>query len=187
MTSTTKTKRMDLAFAALLSADDEAILTALTRIEQDGDARAVRPLLTALVNSKPGRVQQRITQLLNEVKAPDAAKELLAALDEPGFASVRRTILGAFWNAGIDVRDHLDRFISIALEGDAEECFECLTVIENQEIWPEKAARMGLVRVRKALAAESDAYRASMLKDLVAVLEFRLGADESDATPETLN
>ncbi len=187
MTSTTKTKRMDLAFAALLSADDEAIIAALTRIEQDGDARAVRPLLTALVNSKPGRIQQRITQLLNEVKAPDAAKELLAALDEPGFASVRRTILGAFWNAGIDVRDHLDRFITIALEGSAEECFECLTVIEHQEIWPEKTTRQALARVRKAHATESDAYKASMLKDLVAVLEYRLGSEASDTSPETLN
>ena len=40
MTVNTKTKRMDLAFASLLSDDDEAALTALTRIEQEADAKA---------------------------------------------------------------------------------------------------------------------------------------------------
>lgn len=46
-----KTKRMDLAFASLLSKDDEEVLSALTRIGQEGDARAIRPLLTALASS----------------------------------------------------------------------------------------------------------------------------------------
>lgn len=178
-TTTTKTKRMDLAFAALLSADDEAILTALTRIEQDGDARAIRPLLMALVNSKEGRVQQKITSMLFEVKAANATEELLAALEDPAFASVRRTILSTFWNAGLDVREHLQRFVEIALEGSAEECFECLTVIENQEIWPEKAARTALAKVMKELPDEGDSYKASMLNDLVAVLQYRLGKEEA--------
>ena len=169
---------MDLAFAALLSDDDAQVLTALTRIGDQGDARAIRPLLTALVQAKEETVKRRITEMLYEVKAKDAANELLAALDEPVLSSVRRTVLATFWNAGLDVRDHLDRFVQLAIEGDANECFECLTVIENQEIWPEKAARLGLARVRKAAASEADAYKAAILNDLVVVLEGRLGVGE---------
>lgn len=172
-----KTKRMDLAFAALLSKDDEAVLAALTRIEQEGDARAIRPLLSALVNSSDGRIQQRITNLLHQVKAANAADELFAALDDPMFAGIRTAILSTFWNAGLDVREHLDRFVTLAVEGPPAECFECLTVIENQEIWPERAARSALGRVRRAAANEPDPYKTSMLKDLVTVLEFRLGSD----------
>ncbi|MEZ4738166.1 MAG: hypothetical protein R2818_02140 [Flavobacteriales bacterium] len=176
--ATTKTKRMDLAFAALLSDDDEAVLTALTRIEEEGDARAIRPLLTALVGTGEGPVRQRITALLYAVKATNAVEELLSALDEPTFAMERRTVLSSFWNAGLDVREHLDRFVGIALEGSSEECFECLTVIENQEIWPEKACRTALGQVKKALSDEPDAYKAAMLADLVKVLEYRLGKGE---------
>ena len=109
------------------------------------------------------QVQQRITGLLNEVKVTNAANELLAALDEPELASVRRTIIATFWNAGLDVRDHLDRFVTIVLDGDAEECFECLTVIENQEVWPERAARLAAARVKKALPDEGNSYKACLL------------------------
>ncbi len=172
-----KKSKLDLAFAALLSEDDAQVLTALARVEEQGDARAIRPLLTALARSRDAKVQQRITDMLYQIKVKDAVPELMAALDEPTLLDVRRTVLATFWNAGLDVRDHLERFVDLALEGDAEECFECLTVIENQEIWPEKAARLGLAKARKAAAAETDAYKAAMLNDLVAVLEERLGVE----------
>lgn len=173
--STTKKQRMDLVFASLLSDDDAAVLTALTRIEDQGDARAIHPLLTALTKNKTPAVQQRITSMLYQVKAADAVPTLLAALDDDKLRSVRHTVLATFWNAGLDVRDHLDRFIDLAITGDAQECFECLTVIENQEIWPEKAARLGLVRVRKAAEGEKDDYKGAMLRDIIQSLESRLG------------
>ena len=169
---------MELEFASLMNKDDEQVLIALARIEKEGDARAIRPLLHALASTQEERIQQRITGLLNQVKVKNAANELLAALDEPELASVRRTILSTFWNAGLDVRDHLDRFVTIALDGNAEECFECLTVIENQEIWPERAARLAAARVKMALPDEGNSYKASLLNDLLAVLEYRLGVDE---------
>lgn len=175
--STTKKQRMDLAFAALLSDDDAAVLTALTRIEQQGDARAIRPLLSALMKNQAPAVQQRISNLLFQVKAADAVPALIEALDDAALRPVRRTVLTTFWNAGLDVRDHLHRFVAIAIEGTAEECFECLTVIENQEIWPEKAARLGLAAARKAAAAETDTYKSAILSDLVTELEERLGAE----------
>ena len=173
----TKKNRMDLAFAALLSDDDVQVLEALTRIDEDGDARAIQPLLQKLARTNSAEVRSRITNMLNQVKAKDADLELLKALEDPTLLDVRTNILATFWNAGIDVRDHLDRFISIAIDGDANETFECLTIIENQEIWPEKASRLGLSRIKVAAAAEKDPYKATMLNDLKAALEYRLGIE----------
>lgn len=173
----TKKKHLDLAYATLLGGDEEAILSALARIEKDGDASAIRPLLLGLVSAKEGRVQQRITSMLFAIKATNATTVLLDALEDPELAPVRNTVLATFWNAGLDVRDHLDRFVTIALDGNADACFECLTVIENQEIWPEKATRLALAKVEKALLTEADTYKHSMLKDLASVLAYRLGED----------
>ncbi|MBX2972156.1 MAG: hypothetical protein KF797_03550 [Flavobacteriales bacterium] len=172
-------KRMDLAFASLLSKDDEEALAAITRIGKEGDARAIRPLLAALANTGSAAVRQRITTMLFEVKAQKADEALLAALEDPELREVRSIALSTFWNAGIDVRDHLSTFVDIALNGTAAECLECLTVIENQEIWPEKEARLALKRVEKAAAAESDPYKGSILNSLVEALRYRLGVDEA--------
>lgn len=167
--------KMDQVFARLLSADDAHVWKALAEVEEHGDARAIRPLLHALAGAREERVRQRITALLHQVKVKDAVPELIAALDEPDLAAVRGTILATFWNAGLDVRDHLDTLIGVAIEGDAAECFECLTVVENQELFPERAVRTASVRVRNAAAAEADPYKASMLGDLLRELEGRLG------------
>ncbi|MBK9763663.1 MAG: hypothetical protein IPO87_09935 [Flavobacteriales bacterium] len=177
-TANTKGKRMDLAFAALLSDDDEQVLTALTRIEKEGDSNAIPPLLRSLISSKENRVKQRITNLLYQVKASDAGSVLLMALDNPEFKTVRPTILATFWNAGVDMRDHLDRFVEIGINGTADESFECLTVIENQEIWPEKAVREALVKLKGPVASETDPYKASMLNDLISVLRYRIGKED---------
>ena len=174
----TKKTRMDLAFAALLSEDDNIVLEALTRIGEEGDAKAIRPLFQTLARSSDPRVQQRITSMLFQVKAKGADEELFTAMDDPTLLDVRSTIVAVFWNAGIDVRDHLDRFVTLAIEGDSNETFECLTVIENQEIWPEKAARIAHARVKKAAEAETDDYKATMLRDLQVVLADRLGKEE---------
>ena len=170
-------RQLDSAFAALLSDDDAQVLAALARISERGDARSIKPLLNALARSSEPKVQQRITGLLFQVKVKDAVPALLEALADPTLLDVRPTVLATFWNAGLDVREHLDTFVDLAIEGDAEECFECLTVIENQEVWPEKATRLALARVRKAAANTKDGYKAAMLDDLAAVLGDRLGVE----------
>jgi hypothetical protein len=104
---------------------------------------------------------------------------MLAVIADPSFSRERVILISAIWNAGLDVREHLPVFIDIALEGTAEECFECITVIENQEIWPEKACRSALVQLKKALPEVTDNYRSAMLSDLMKVLEYRLGVGEN--------
>ena len=168
-------KKMDQVFAQLLSADDKKVLEALATVEAQGNAKAIRPMLHSLAGTKDHAVQQRIMALLFEVKVSDAVPELISALDEPGLRGVRKTILATFWNAGLDVQEHLETLVSCAIEGDAEECFECLTVIEHQELWPEKAVRTAILRLKKASEGEADPYKGVMLKDLRSVLEERVG------------
>ncbi|MBK9074217.1 MAG: hypothetical protein IPL77_04410 [Flavobacteriales bacterium] len=169
---------MDKVFAALLSADDAKVLGALPAIEQRGDARSIRPLLHAS-GARDTAVRQRITGMLYEVKVKDAAAELLAALDVPDLEPVRTTILATFWNAGLDVREHLDVFVSTAIAGTADECFECLTVVENQEIWPERPARTSITRLRNAASSELDEYKSVLLRNMQHALEERLGLGQN--------
>ena len=166
---------MDKAFAALLSEDDAKALDALAVIHEKGDANAILPLLHALAGTSDPARQRRIQGLLYEVKVKEAAAELGRALEVPELLDVRKTVIAAFWNAGLDAGPYTELLVQIAAEGDAQETFEVLTVIENQELLPEKAARLGLSHLKKAVAKEQDGYKKALLEDLRAVLEDRLG------------
>ncbi|MBS1938103.1 MAG: hypothetical protein JST98_05915 [Bacteroidetes bacterium] len=171
----TKRNLISKAFADLLNDDDAKALEALAVIHEQGDATAILPLLQALAATDDPLRQRRITALLYEVKVKDAPAELAKALDMPELLDVRNTAIAAFWNAGLDAGPYTERLLQIAVEGEADETFEVLTVVENQELLPEKAARKGLARVEKAAAAEKDAYKRTLLDNLAAVLKERLG------------
>lgn len=172
-----KNDKLDKAFTALLSDDDAKALAALAVIDRNGDARSIRPLLQALVRTNDPARQQGIHHLLFQVKADGAAQELIAALDDAELRSARKTILATFWNAGLDASPHVQRLIEVAAEGDAEECFECLTVLENQEVLPEKAVLQGIRTISKAIADNTDEYRGAMLGSLLVELKARVGKD----------
>lgn len=172
-----KRQLMDQAFAALLSDDDAKVLGALAYVQDRGDARAIFPLLQALVRTTDHQRQQRIHALLYEVKVTGAAEELVRALDEPALRPVRQTILATFWNAGLDAGPYTEKLIACAVEGTAAECFECLTVLENQEVLPERAVLKGIQHVNAAIARNTDDYKGAMLGSLLVELKARVGKE----------
>lgn len=166
---------LDPLFTQLLSDDDVKVLEAIEKVDQRGDAMAIVPLLHALVKARDHAVQQRITTMLFEVKAKGAQEQLLAALDIPELLPVRGTVLASFWNAGMDMREHLPQLSHIAIQGSASEALECLTIVQEQNAWPEKSARAAAKNLRSASTSEQDELKASVLSDIAEELERRLG------------
>lgn len=171
--SENKKNPLDKAFAALLSDDDAKALEALALIHEKGDARAIFPLLHALASTDDPSRQRRIQSMLYEVKVKEAAAELGRALDTPELLDVRKTVIAAFWNAGLDARPYVQRLLQIAVEGDAAETFEVLTVLENQEDLLPDLVQGGPDLVRAGMEKEPDAYKRALLDGLLEVLEGR--------------
>lgn len=181
-----KDPKLDKAFAALLSDDDAKALEALATIQERGDARAIFPLLEALTKTTDHARQQRIHGMLFEVKAKDAAAELARALEEPSLRTVRKTAIAAFWNAGLDARPYTAQLIQAAIAGDAEEAFEVLTVIENQELLNEKDVLRAIKAVSAGIAQNTDEYKGAMLGSLLVELKARVGKDEPSSGQQDL-
>ncbi len=175
--SGTKGKRSELALAALGSGDDEQVMAALERIGAHGDAKAIGPLVRAWVATGSEEVRTRIADMLHQVKAAGSLEALMAALDDHGSIEARDLVLSSIWSAGLDARDHLDRFVELGITGSDATLFECLTIVENQEVWPEKAARAGHKRILKALEAPLPAYRSALLGSMRDALAERLGTE----------
>jgi hypothetical protein len=175
--SGTKSKRSELAIAALGSGDDEQVMAALERIGAHGDSKAIKPLLHAWVITGSQEVRARITNLLHQVKAADSLAALMEALNDEDLLEARDLILSSIWSAGLDARDHLELFVELGISGTDATLFECLTIVENQEVWPEKAARTCHKRVTKALEAILHPYRAALLGSMRDALADRLGTE----------
>lgn len=166
-----KTNPLDQAFAALLNDDDAKALEALALIHERGDATAIFPLLHALSATDSPARQRRIKSLLFDVKVKEAAAEFARALDTPELLDVRKTVIAAFWNANLDAGPYIGRLVEIAVDGDAEETFEVLTVMENQHGLPMASLHQALERVNAALANEQEEYKLTLLGSLRSILE----------------
>lgn len=172
-----KRTAIDRAFAALLSDDDAKALDALAVIHEKGDAGTILPLLHALAQTDSPARQQRIEAMLYAVKVSAAAPQLARALDVPELLDVRKVAIAAFWNAGLDAGPWTERLVQIAVEGDAHEALEVLSVLEHQELLPEGQARAALRRVKGAVArGGEDSYKQALLGELENHLQERLGA-----------
>ena len=103
-------------------------------VQAQGDARHP-PMLHALASSSGDEVRRKVrSAMLYQVKVPErrARNPVGRAGRGGGVRNERAPSRSAFWNAGLDDKEHLEEFVSCAIEGDAAECLECLTVIENQ-------------------------------------------------------
>ena len=72
-----------------------------------------------------------IKAVLFELKTPNAASALVAALRKPNTKGHRHVLVAAFWEAGLDAADHIDLLVELAITEDFQTCLECLTVLEN--------------------------------------------------------
>ncbi|MCB0794916.1 MAG: hypothetical protein KDB88_09275 [Flavobacteriales bacterium] len=166
---------MNAVLAQLQSADERLVKDALATIRTQGDARAIRPLIELYCSAEDEDVKRQITAMLYQVKVKGAVEELMGSLEDPRLTDSRALVLATLWNAGLDARDHLGEIITCALEGHSDVCFEALTVVEHQELWPDRAVRTAALRVEKALPLETDPYKRDLLNDLVGLLRERIG------------
>ncbi|TVR40262.1 MAG: hypothetical protein EA392_04255 [Cryomorphaceae bacterium] len=137
-----KDKSAQAAYAKVLrnlfSASDEEVMAAVKELSDSGDDQAIFPLLEVLLNGSDD-AQQAVTSVLYQLKNRKAAQALVEALENPKYIPVRKTILASFWNSGIMPVDKLPLLCAIAAEGDFEEAFEVLTIVEAMDVQLEPA------------------------------------------------
>ncbi len=120
------------ALRDLFSSNDEVVIKAIKQLAETGDYQVVYPLLELLLNGSE-EVAAHVEHTLFQLKDTKAMQELVNALDNPKYLSVRSTILAAFWNTGQWPTEHLTKLCEIAISGTFQEAFEVLTIVEHME------------------------------------------------------
>ena len=115
----------------LRSPIEEVVLDAVDAIAKKGDIGLVRPLLDTLQQNSSERVASLIQSTLADVKDERLGDELYVALNDNSLREVRKNILSVIWNAGVPVTGRLEQLVNYSIEGDFQEQFEVLTILEN--------------------------------------------------------
>jgi len=133
----------------LFSANNQVVISAISEIKEKGNSLYL-PLLFEVLTSGPDKeVEKEITELLGTVKEKDSVNTFMRAVEDERYKSIRKLILIACWQNGLDFSTFLPVFIDQVINEDWEIAFEAFTVIDNLEFLPSEAiVNIALEKIR---------------------------------------
>jgi hypothetical protein len=141
----------------LFSADSSVVISAIETIKRRGN-RLYIPILFDLLNSSPGpEIEDEIKDLLETVKDKAATNSFMRAIEDDRYKTIRKTILMACWQNGLDFSTFLPVFIDLVIDEDWEIAFEAFTVIDNLEYLPnDEIIKKSIARINGALPCSNE-------------------------------
>jgi hypothetical protein len=124
--------------ASLRSEKTSTVLTALFELKDSGNISFI-PILLELLSANPEeQVENEITDILNNLKVQKAVPVLMEAIQNPEYISIRKKIITACWQNGLNYKNQLPVFVDLVIQEEWETGFEAFTVIENMEEYPDR-------------------------------------------------
>ena len=117
----------------LSHANNQKVKAALAQAKEHGDVKWVRPLLEAYAGRSEDALREDMRDMLGSLKISGAEPIFLDALVDTTFSHVRADILGFLWSCGFTCDGALSRVAEAACEGDFQQAFEGVTLLEQVE------------------------------------------------------
>jgi len=140
----------------LKHANNQKVKAALTQAREYGDATWVKPLLEAYAGRQEDALREEMKDLLSTMKISSSEQVFLDALADINFAHIKSDVLSFLWNCGFTCDGRLARIAEVACEGDFQQAFEGVTLMEQVEtVVDEKDLLEAQVLVGEALEFEN--------------------------------
>lgn len=141
----------------LFSANTNVVISAIEGIQNKGN-RLYIPILFDLLNSSPEpEIETEIKNLLGTVKDKETINAFMRAIEDDRYKPIRKSILTACWQNGLDFSTFLPVFIDLIINEDWETAFEAFTVIDNLEYLPgEEIIKKSVIKINDALTGANE-------------------------------
>lgn len=141
----------------LFSAKTDVVISAIEEIQKKGNKLYI-PILFDLLNSSPEtEIESEIINLLGTVKDKETVNSFVRAIEDDKYKRIRKLILTACWQNGLDFSTFLPVFIDLIIHEDWEIAFEAFTVVDNLEFLPnEEIIKVSISKMNEAMPAASD-------------------------------
>ncbi len=144
----------------LFSANTNTAISAVKAIKETGNKLYLPILFDLLISEPEEELKSEIKYVLGSVKKRDTVPIFIDALKTKKYKPIRKSLLVACWQNGLDFRNYLPLFVDIIVDEDWETGFEAFTVVENMEQLPEKVIiDETLIKIENALNEITDKKR----------------------------
>jgi HEAT repeat protein len=153
-----KTYKLDEQLQAdLFSAKTEVVLHAIETIKEKGNQLYI-PVLFDLLNTNPEKeIESAVADLLGSVKEKQSVNSFIRAIEDDKYAQIRKIILAACWQNGLDFSTFIPVFIDVIIADEWETAFEAFTVADNLDFLPsEEIANVSVQKIKLALPNVSE-------------------------------
>ena len=120
----------------LFSSRTEVVMEALKQVKSVGNRLYIPLLFDLLVLSPEQEIEKEIKNILGTIKDKQTVNSFMRGIEDDKYKSIRKAILIACWQNGLDFSTFLPVFIDLIINEDWEIAFEAFTVIDNLEILP---------------------------------------------------
>jgi HEAT repeat protein len=115
----------------LKSNQKHIIIEGIQQFSDSGKAEFLEEVISLLINTKDVEIRELIMKLLFEIKDQSAVPVLVNAINDNSFKCIKKTLLLACWQSGLDFSEYLPVFTEIIRTSDIETGLEAFSVAEN--------------------------------------------------------
>jgi len=144
----------------LFSTNTDVVMAAIEAIQNKGNKLYI-PILFDLLNSSPApEIETEIKNLLGTVKDKESINSFMRAIEDERYKNIRKSILVACWQNGLDFSTFLSVFIDLVIIEEWEIAFEAFTVIDNLEYLPsDEIIKKSVAKINIALPVANEQKR----------------------------
>ncbi len=165
----------------LFSDKDTKVSAALSKTREAADPSLVEPLLTFFATTSNPEWKAEAAEMLSTLKVSKVNKYFMDALANPSMKHLRREILAFMWNSNVQPVEDFVEITRIALAGNFEETFECLTLLESlDKIIPEEVLLECISLIGQYKPKVEENSRNILIGDFLALLETHRIKGEQD-------
>lgn len=115
----------------LQSKQKQTLIDGIQQFKEKGKTEELIEIIILLNTTTDEEIRRLSGNLLFDIKKQDAAPVLVNAIENITFKNIRKTLVSACWESGLDFSEYLPVFSELVRNSDFETSIEAFTVIEN--------------------------------------------------------
>ncbi len=155
----------------LRSGNTGAILDTLIEIREEGNINILPDIFELMLVSEEPEVQKSCANLLCDIKVDEAGIILTEAISDSRYESIKKELVSACWQNGLDYHKSVLIFAEIVLSDDYSTAIEAFTVVENCIGDLSETERANLSSALKKGMEQTDSQRKDLVNALIVAIE----------------